>query len=248
MRIALISDVHGNLIALDAVLADIETLSVDRIICLGDIALTGPQPRQAIARLRSLGCPVVVGNCDAWMLNPEPGDRQDEAGRNIHDIDLWATDQLAPEDRDYLRSFQPTVAVPLDNDSSLLCYHGSLRSFHEPILPDTSHEQLDEMFVGTSARIYAGGHTHQQMLRRHGQSLVVNPGSVGLPFDRVPPLPPVRNAIWAEYAILTIDGERVSVDLRRVPFELAALRRAARESGMPHADWWAADWGPAPAS
>lgn len=247
MRIALISDVHGNLVALDAVLADIETQSVDRIVCLGDVALTGPQPHQAIARLRALGRPVVTGNCDAWMLDPEPSDRQDEVGGNIQDIDRWTVSQLAAEDRDYLRTFQPTIAVPLGDDALLLCYHGLPRSFHEPIRPGTDHEQLDEMFAGMPARVYAGGHTHEQMLRRHGQSLVVNPGSVGLPFDRVPPSPDARNPAWAEYAVLTTDGERVSVDLRRAPFDVAALIRAARESGMPHADWWAADWGPASA-
>lgn len=247
MRIALISDIHGNLVALDAVLADIETQRVEGIVCLGDVALTGPQPRQSVARLRSLGCPVVTGNCDAWMLEPERDEPQDEAGRNIRDIDHWTVSQLVAEDFDYLRTFQPTVVVPLGDGTVLLCYHGSPRSFRDPIRPGTDHEQLAAMFAGTSARVYAGGHTHEQMLRRHGQSFVVNPGSVGLPFDRVPATRDTRNPAWAEYAILTAEGERLSVDLRRVPFDVAALIRAAHESGMPHAEWWAADWG-APAA
>ena len=249
MRIALISDIHGNLVALDAVLADIQAQNVERIVCLGDVALTGPQPREAVARLRSLACPVVMGNCDAWMLAPESRDSNDQNARNIQDIDQWTVDQLAPDDLDYLRTFQPTVAVALDDagaggDSGmLLCYHGSPRSFHDQIVPLTPHDRLDELFAGTAARVYAGGHTHEQMVRRHGQSLVLNPGSVGLPFDQVPASSDARNPAWAEYAILDAQGERVSVDLRRVPFDLAALLRAAHASGMPHADWWTADWG-----
>lgn len=244
MRIAIISDIHGNLVALDAVLADLQGQDVARVVCLGDVALTGPQPREALTRLRELGCPVVMGNCDAWMLAPEPAEPKDDDSRNIHEIDLWTVDQLAPADLDYLRSFRPTVAVALDDaGATLLCYHGSPRSYHEQILPTTPHDQLDAAFSGAAARVYAGGHTHQQMLRRHGQSLVLNPGSVGLPFDRVPPSPDTRNPAWAEYAILDAEDERVSVDLRRVPFDLPALLRAARASTMPHTDWWTAGWG-----
>ena len=249
MRIALISDIHGNLVALDAVLAAIERHGVERIICLGDVALTGPQPRQAIARLHGLGCPVVMGNCDAWMLDPTPrSEPADEESRKLQAVERWAADVLASDDRDFLHTFQPVVEVALDDGGGkLLCYHGSPRSFKEQILPATSHEQLAEAFAGTAARVYAGGHTHQQMLRRHGQALVVNPGSVGLPFDRVPPAPDAHNPAWAEYAVLTIEGERLSVDLRRAPFDLASLVRAANESGMPHADWWVSGWIAAPA-
>lgn len=247
MRIALISDIHSNLVALEAVLADIAAQGVERIVCLGDVGLIGPQQPETIARLRALDCPVVIGNCDAWMLDPLPVEPKDEDGRKLHAGNLWAASQLTPEDHDYVRSFQPVIEIPLDDDGGLLlCYHGSPRSFDEQIVPSTSDEQLMDMFAGTAARVYAGGHTHQQMLRRHGQSLVVNPGSVGLPFDRVPPSPDTRNPAWAEYAILTMAGEQLSVDLRRVPFDLSALVRAAYESGMPHVDWWVAGWGAAP--
>jgi predicted phosphodiesterase len=243
MSTALISDIHGNLVAFDAVLADIAAQGVERIVFLGDVALTGPQPREAVARLRSLACSVIMGNCDAWMLAPESREPRDENARNIQEIDQWTVDQLAPADLDYLRTFQPTVSVALDDAGTggesgmLLCYHGSPRSFHEQIDPETPHELLDEFFQGGAARVYAGGHTHEQMVRRHRQALVVNPGSVGLPFDRVPPSPDARNPSWAEYAILSVAGERLSVELRRVPFDLAALVRAAHESGMPHAEW-----------
>jgi predicted phosphodiesterase len=67
MRTALIADIHANLVSFDAVLADIDRARMDQIVCLGDVAATGPQPRETLARLRRLGCPVVLGNADAWL-------------------------------------------------------------------------------------------------------------------------------------------------------------------------------------
>ncbi|MBI3286567.1 MAG: metallophosphoesterase family protein [Chloroflexi bacterium] len=72
MRVAIFSDIHGNLVALEAILAEIERERVDQMICLGDVAATGPQPAETLHRLRELNCPVVMGNTDARFLNPQP--------------------------------------------------------------------------------------------------------------------------------------------------------------------------------
>jgi predicted phosphodiesterase len=247
MRLALISDIHCNLPALEAVLADIADQGITEIVCLGDVMLSGPQPRQVVERVRALDCPVVMGNCDAWALDPKSlGEAKDENERKIQEVDRWTVAQLAPEHLAYLHTFQPTVSIPLDEHQTLLCYHGSPRSYYEQIQPETSFESLAEMLVGTAASVYAGGHTHNQMLRRFSTSLVLNTGSVGLAFDRIsiPPTEGTRNPAWAEYATLVAAGDHLmSVSLRRVPFDVEALKSAARESGMPHAEWYAADWG-----
>ena len=85
MNIALISDIHGNLAAFEAVLADIERVQPDQVDCLGDVLAEGPQPREVLARLRALGCPVVLGNADAELLDL-PGDAESEDGRKILEI------------------------------------------------------------------------------------------------------------------------------------------------------------------
>ena len=72
MRIGLISDIHGNLIALESVLSELKREQVDSMICLGDVAALGPQPHEVIERLRKLNCPVVMGNTDDWYLQPLP--------------------------------------------------------------------------------------------------------------------------------------------------------------------------------
>src|SRR5688572_16540038 len=122
MRIAIIADIHANHIALDAVLADIEALQPDQIVCPGDVAATGPQPRQVVQRLRSLGCPVVMGNADAWLLDPQPAEASDEDTRRVEAIDSWCAAQLAPAGLAYLRTFQPTIELRLGGDAVLLCY------------------------------------------------------------------------------------------------------------------------------
>jgi putative phosphoesterase len=245
MRIAIIADIHGNLVAFNTILDDIAREEVDQMVCLGDVAAFGPQPEEVVARLREIGCPVVMGDADATLLTPEPP-ATNELFRNLQEIDAWALARLSPADREFIAAFQSTVSIPLDGDATLLCYHGSPQSFKDPIRATTSDDDLARLFAGCDAHIYAGGHTHIQLLRRFGTSLVLNPGSVGLPYDRTPSpnvnAANVRNPPWGEYSLLTVADGHLGVDLRRVPFDVAALLRAARENGMPHAEWWCAEW------
>lgn len=245
MRVALISDIHGNAVALDAALADITRLGADTIICLGDVAVLGPQPREVLDRLRALGCPNVMGNGDAELLAPPAADAEDEIARQMQEIGLWGAAQLSSDDKAFLASFQPTVSLPLEHGATLLCFHGSPRSYDEIIGATTPENDLDEIFAGQSASVYAGGHTHQQLLRRYKDALILNTGSIGLPMNPIPPATDIHNPAWAEYALLTVDGPDLSVTLRRVPYDLNASVAAARNSGMPHADVWLADWVPA---
>ncbi len=244
MPVAIISDIHGNLIALDAALNAIAARDIQRIICLGDVAATGPQPREVIARLKRIGCPVVMGNTDDWLLDPKIKERDDPDKQRVQEIDLWAAEQLTAEDRAYLASFQPTIAYELENGRQLLAYHGSPRSYSEHISPTTPDGDLDSALSGHQADIFIGGHSHMQMFRRHRRSLILNSGSVGLAFDQAWPFDATaRNAPWAEYAIIdTLDGG-LAVELRRVPFDIQAFIQVMLASGMPHAEWAAEDWG-----
>jgi len=242
MRVALIADIHGNLPALEAVLAEIAAETVDRIVCLGDLASFGPQPREVIARLRALGCPVVMGNADADVLDPPALDGMEGVRKLFGEMDQWTHDLLSEVEIAYLREFQPTVEVELGGGETLLCYHGSPRSFDDRIVPEMPRETLEEWMDGHTAAIFAGGHTHLQMVARHHKALVINPGSVGLPYDTTPPADMVRNPAWAEYAVVEVAGSRVRIDLRRTPFDVAAMLAAGRANGMPHFEWWATDW------
>lgn len=241
-RIGIFSDIHGNAVAFDAVLAALRAEGIEQFVCLGDVAATGPQPREVVQRLRELQCPVVMGNTDDHVLAPPESDSGDEDVIRIREIDQWSAAQLSPDERAFVASFAPTVTAPLADGGSLLGYHGSPQSYNDVLLPITPPEELEELLGEVTATVLAGGHTHQQMLRRYHQALVVNPGSVGLPVDRVPPGPGTRNPAWAEFAVLTCREGDLRVELRRVRFDVSALLAAARQSGMPHAEWYAGDW------
>ena len=242
-KVAILADLHGNLPALDAVMAEVAAEDIERVVCLGDVATLGPQPREVIARLRAQGCPVVMGNTDADLLalGPSAGATPVDDWRN-EEFDQWCAAQLTDDDRAYLRSFQPTILLPLGDEVTLLCYHGSPRSYDERITAETPEGELQEMLAATPAQLYVGGHTHQQLLRRHRDAVVLNPGAVGLAKGAIAPATPIDNPSWAEYAVIASEGGRLDVSLRRVSFDLDALFAAFDATGIPRAQWRKGAW------
>ena len=238
MRLGVISDIHGNRLALDAVLAELEREGIDELVCLGDVAV-GPQPAEAVDRVRELGCPVVMGNWDTAFLGGMP-DPRDEVGRMLVELAEWWAASLSAEDREFIHTFVPTLDVRLDG-IDLLCFHGSPHSYDDWIFATTPDEQLRAMLDGFDAPVLVGGHTHVQMIRRFDDRVMFNPGSVGLPFREWWPRP-VRISPWAEYGILSSEEGRFSLDIRRTPFDVGAFLEISRSSGMPHADWWISCW------
>ena len=238
MRVALISDVHGNAVALDAVLADIEGRGADALVFLGDAATVGPQPVEALARLKETGCACIRGNHDEAVLEMERAEALLFPLRLISTLQ-WCAQRLSPDDREYLRSFTPTLRLSLGPGATLLCCHGSPRSNIEGLLATTPPETLDTFFEDPTIDILAAGHTHIQMLRQHAGRLIVNPGSVGHAFVRTPAPGQTPELLpWAEYALLTWHDGTLSVDLRRVPYDHAALVALLVASDLPIKDWW----------
>lgn len=233
MKVAIISDIHGNLYALERVLEEIEREAPDRIVCLGDVIAFGPQPVQVLRRVRELGCPVVMGNCDDFFRQwPLP----EEDGLNYAQV-KWAAEQLSPADREFISSFQPTVTIPLQNGASLLCFHGSPRSNTQIILATTPDEELATMLQGARHPVMIGGHTHLQMIRRMPGTLVANAGSIGMPAD-----PADRSVFvpWAEWALVETSDTALSVDLRRTRLDVEEMITRASRSDMPGIQEWIA--------
>lgn len=243
MKVALISDIHGNHVALAAVLAAIEKDKPHQIVCLGDVVVTGPQPRETLSRMRELGCPVVMGNTDEWLLSPEPFTIRNEADQIIYDVELWGAQQMTTADLDFVRTFQQTIELDLGNGRSLLCFHGSPRHNKEVIDATTLEDELAERLDGRAAAIFGGGHTHTPLLRRYRDSFILNPGSVGLPFYRARDGRFI-NLAHAEYALVTVANGRLDIALRRVAYSLEDLQTAVTQSTMPHQEAFLEGWIP----
>jgi predicted phosphodiesterase len=242
MRIAIISDIHGNCFALDAALADIHDAAIDQIVCLGDAIQGGAQPAETAARLRELGCPIVMGNADAWLLTGEETDAAHPATEPMRATREWSLAQLSGADRAFISGFQPTIALALGDGRDLLCFHGSPHSFDDIILPETPEEDFQRFLGGFGATALTGGHTHLQQIRRLGDALFFNPGSVGRAFDRRQPEETFRYDPWAEYAILSYSDSRLGLEFRRLPLDTQALAEIILRSGQPYAEKNAAQY------
>lgn len=240
MRLGVIADIHSNRAALEAVLEALDRARVDEMVCLGDVVSLGPHPRAVLARMREVGCPVVMGNCDAFMLEPVVVEGDDDAAR-ITASDGWTASQLTDADLDFISTFRATLELTV-GAMSLLSYHGSPRSFDDNIAPSSSDEDIGAFLEGYNADLYAGGHTHWPMFRRWGDSVVINPGSVGMAYDRTHPIEKVKCAPWAEFAVVDTADDMLDVSLRRVPYDSRSVAPAIIASGMPHAEWIADGW------
>lgn len=239
MRLAVISDIHGNAYALDIALADLEQHPADAIVCLGDAIQGGPQPHETVLRLRQLAISIVMGNADAWLLtgketgaeNPSP-----ERQKELNAVREWSLAQLTADDREFISAFQPTITIPLAEKLKLLCYHGSPKSFDDVLLPDSPYETFIELLGGDPQTWYCGGHTHVQFLRRVGETFHFNPGSIGNAYSHHQPDDDFHTDAVAEYAVFTVEGGRTGLEFRRVPYDASAIISIYRASGRPYTD------------
>jgi putative phosphoesterase len=238
VRLALLSDQHANDVAFRAVLEDVGQLDVDEIVCLGDTAQGGAEPAQTLDRLAALACETVLGNADALLLEV-PADSPEPITERLLEVREWTLSQLSSSYLDQIRSFKTVVRREVDG-VSLLFFHGSPRSYDDVLLPESSGEAL-RAFLGHDPALLAGGHTHLQWTRRIDGAIYVNPGSVGISYDRHAPEPPPLRAL-AEWALVTVEDGALGVEFRQVPYAPEDARAAARRSGRPYADEWAAQW------
>jgi predicted phosphodiesterase len=234
MRLAVISDVHGNLPALEAVLADLGERSVDAIVNLGDCVTSPLWPRETLELLDTLAVPTVRGNHDRWIAQPEaaPGSATIEFARNA----------LSITQRTALGALPATIAL----DDGILALHGTPTSDADYLLEEKVDGRLAFVTAATLAtrlgNVAAGlvlcGHSHQQHLAADGAGrLVLNPGSVGCPryADNADRLVNEAGSPHARYAIATRRGLRWSVEMYALEYEWSAVAAQAERNGRP--DW-----------
>jgi predicted phosphodiesterase len=240
MRTLVFSDMHGNDLALEAMLKDVQSETFDQMVCLGDAIQSGPQPAETVSRLRELGCPVVMGNADDWLLTgKDSGAEQIASDRMVkmNAVRDWSLAQLSSSDLEFIRGFQPTVRLPLADGLGLVCSHGSPKSFDDVILPTIPDEDLKKLLEPQPGRLYCGGHTHVQFVRHLRETFHFNPGSVGYAYRHDQSFEGlIRSDPFAEYAMLTNGEGRLRLEFRRVALDVERLIAVYRSSGRPFAE------------
>jgi putative phosphoesterase len=235
MKIAVLSDIHGNLGALDAVLAHLAAQNVDQVVNLGDICSGGLFPRETADRLMPLRMPTVRGNHERQI-----GDR---ALSRMGLSDRHAATSLRPDQRAWLTSLPETLRLPGD----ILLVHGSPRGDLEYLLETVTVDgvrmasvaEVEERVASVEAAVVLCGHTHipRTMTLERGL-LIVNPGSVGLPaYDDDHPYPHVieTGSPHARYAIIANDGSGWTVAFHAVGYDWEQAAAVAIANGRP--DW-----------
>lgn len=253
MKLACLSDIHGNITALEAVLADLDSIGgADQMWILGDIAAMGPRPVEAIRRVKGLvdavkddelkkgTVRVISGNTDRYLVygthpvfqKPAENVEQLDALRNFVPKKMltWGLDQLEYEDYEFLAKLPGEVDLRAPHYGYVIGYHAVPGDDEAMLMPDTPDEQAADHFLDREGRLGIGGHIHRQYDRflSLGGWRIVNDGSVGLSFDKPG---------YAQWAMIVFDAGDAHVDLRAVPFDVDAVVTDARAVGHPAVDW-----------
>jgi len=242
MRVAVLSDTHGNVVALDAVLAELDaTGPYDVVLMGGDFAFGGPNPAECIDRIRERGFLAVRGNTDEFIVELASGGRiparvAEESQRHTASGALlqryrWAVERLVEEQVAYLASLPLAWSLPAPGGRALTVVHATPWNAHDTVPEGASEGLACRMLDQAGGQALAYGHIHVQYQRRVNGRLLAAIGSVGLPFDGDP---------RAAYAVFTTEPDGWAVEFRRVAYPLEQAIESLLASGMPGAETQAA--------
>lgn len=220
MRVAVLSDIHGNLVSLDACVADLEAQGgADAIVVAGDLCLDGPKPRKVLQRLEQLGAQCVRGNKDRYIA--DAGDLKFAA---IEDAQIaWTRSDLGEKWLAWMRDLPFALRIGEDHNQ-LLVVHANPKSDDEHLWPDADEATLERMLSDEPAVAIAFGHLHLPYVRMWRGRMLVNVASAGLPKDGDP---------RACYAIFTEREGGWQVKHRRVPFDVKKVATQLADCGIP---------------
>jgi predicted phosphodiesterase len=220
MRIVVFSDIHGNVVALEAVLADIRAKGwPDALFIAGDLVLSGPRPAEALALLRSIpGARFVQGNCDEYVAN-------------LHDLAadvVFTRERMTADDLAFLGNLPLTDQIEVAPGHSLLVCHANPQNLEDPIKPDLHESIIRPLLHGVSAELIAFGHYHVPFVRELPPYTLVDISSVGIPLD---------GDQRSVYAVLTWEKGRWQIEHHRVTYDWDAVARDFATVDFPNAEW-----------
>jgi len=222
MRIAVLSDIHGNLLALDACLADLEAQgSADAVVVAGDLCLGGPKPKKVLQRLEEIGAACVRGNTDRYLGEETPGEELDQT--QVGWVN-WTRREIGERWRAWLKELPFALRIGEDSNQ-LLVVHANPKNDHEQLWPDAEDSVLKRLIGVEKAVAIAFGHLHLPYVRIWRGKLLANVASVGVPKDGDP---------RAGYAILTEREGGWQAKYRRVPFDVKRVATQLADCGIPN--------------
>ena len=219
MRIAALYDIHGNFLALDAVLAEVSAAGVDHVVIGGDV-VWGPHPGEVMDRLSDVELPVtfIRGNADREVCEGLPPDSDPQ----LVEITQWCAQQLNEQRRGWFRGLPLSAAFDVPDLGETLFCHATPRSDEEIVTAVTPETRLLEALSSVRETVIVCGHTHVQFDRATQGRRLINPGSVGMPYEGR------RGAYWA----LLGSG----VQFRRSDYDVEEAARRMSASGCPHVE------------
>lgn len=225
MKIAVISDIHGNLSALNAILQDIENQGIENFFFLGDLVMNGPSPREVFEIIDQLSPEVwIKGNTDEW-LEFFRGDTEIDSSKKELMIarNNFAKERLTPEQIDKLGKVQEQSVVII-NDKKILCVHGSPDSIEEAIGIMRPLSYFEELIEGNTFDLLLCGHTHLPLVAFYKGKKIMNPGGIGFSLDEDP---------RASYGVITVGNNEFSLTIHRVNYDIEQALKTAKERDFP---------------
>ncbi len=234
MNIAIISDIHGNMEALGAVLEDIKKQDINKILICGDLAMAGPEPVETLDFImeyaKSNDVEIIRGNTDEMLVNAtgEPDDKFTPPNKIMAESLFYAQKLLESEHTDFLKNLPPQKTINI-GASSILMVHGSPRRNNEDILPAMKEQALREIISGVEEDIIVCGHTHLPAVYRVDHKAVINVGSVGRPFTEDQK---------ACYVVLKFDSKSKDfrINIKKVEYDVESAAKKLEEQKFEGAD------------
>jgi putative phosphoesterase len=226
-RVAVITDIHANVAALDAAFDWLDANGIEDVYCGGDLVGYGPRPNEVCKLISGRGIPTIYGNYD-WAIARDDENcgcaYVDKHDREIGQLSVdWTLEQTNPSSKDFM------LELPFDRRFELggkrvRLVHGSPRKVNEYLFADKPATTFERIAAGADYDVLVFGHTHKPWVRGYGGVLFVNCGSVGKPKDGDP---------RASFAILELEGDRVVAEIERVEYDVARVAREVQEAGLP---------------
>jgi putative phosphoesterase len=225
MRIAVISDIHGNQVAFEAVLADLaQQPTVDEIVIAGDLCLNGPRPREILQMVQDLHCPVIQGNVDEQTVKPEL-----VKGEKKRSVIAWTREEIGEEGISYLKALPMQHLINNPEGTDLLVVHANPLDMEAAIFPTTPDGKLEHLLGGLPHTIgaLAFGHLHIAYTHRWRHILLVDAGSCGLPRDKDP---------RASYAIIEWKDGVWQAEHQRIAYDVKEVIKQLKQSKIPNVE------------